>query len=155
MGWRAWIGAALGAEEDSAVGRRGPYATREVALDTLDPSAIAYQPDPNGEPDPGEVVWTWVPYVEEDGRGKDRPVLILVREAPTTFLAVQLSSHDHGGVDAGFVPVGAGGWDSKGRPSWVSLNRLFRVHSGGMRREGSVLDPDAFDRVVSGLGRPR
>ncbi|GAB5080487.1 hypothetical protein ARTHROSP310_36360 [Arthrobacter sp. AD-310] len=28
---------------------------------------------PDGEPDPGEVVWTWVPYQEDHGRGKDRP----------------------------------------------------------------------------------
>ena len=29
---------------------------------------FSYTPDRDGEPDPGEVVWTWVPYEERDGR---------------------------------------------------------------------------------------
>lgn len=152
MGWKDWLSRRrrerIAAE--SAPGQFGPYATREVAWDTLDPTAVAYQPDLNGEPDPGEVVWTWVPFEEEDGRGKDRPVLILVREAPTTFLAVHLTAHDHGG-DAGFVPVGPGTWDSQGRPSWVSTRRLLRIHTAGIRREGAALAPEAFDRVAEAI----
>ncbi|HSO64208.1 MAG TPA: type II toxin-antitoxin system PemK/MazF family toxin, partial [Ornithinibacter sp.] len=30
-----------------------------------------YAPRPDGEPDPGEVVWTWVPYEEDHAQGKD------------------------------------------------------------------------------------
>lgn len=136
---------------DASTGRFGPYATREVALDTVDPTSFSYQPDLDGEPDPGEVVWTWVPYVEEDGRGKDRPVLILVREAPKTFLAVHLTSHDHGGDDPSFVPVGSGGWDADGRQSWAATHRLFRIHTGGIRRQGAAVTAEAFDRVVAAL----
>ena len=32
-------------------------------------------------PEPGEVVWTWVPYEEDPTRGKDRPVPVIGLEA--------------------------------------------------------------------------
>jgi hypothetical protein len=31
---------------------------------------IAYDPKPDGRPDPGEVVWTWVPYEDDPNQGK-------------------------------------------------------------------------------------
>ena len=31
----------------------------------------------DGEPDPGEVVWAWVPYEDDPAQGKDRPVLVV------------------------------------------------------------------------------
>src|SRR6188474_2899857 len=39
-----------------------------------------YAPRADGKPDPGEIVWTWVPYEEDHTRGKDRPVLIVGRD---------------------------------------------------------------------------
>ena len=36
-----------------------------------------YAPERDGEPDPGEVVWAWVPYEDDPSQGKDRPVLVL------------------------------------------------------------------------------
>jgi len=65
---------------------------------------------------PGEVVWTWVPFEENDGRGKDRPVLVVAVEPAGTYLAVQLTSKDHDG-QGDFVSVArAGGTASTGRP---------------------------------------
>ena len=40
---------------------------------------VEYNPRSNGRPDPGEVVWAWVPYEENASLGKDRPVLIVGR----------------------------------------------------------------------------
>ena len=40
---------------------------------------IEYSPVVDGRPDPGEVVWAWVPYEDDPSRGKDRPVLVLNR----------------------------------------------------------------------------
>lgn len=132
-------------------GQTGPSATVE-----LDPSRIrrvrfAYAPADDGEPDPGEVVWTWVPYEEHDGRGKDRPVAIVAASAPGEFLAVQLTSKPHDGSDA-YVALGAGGWDRAGRPSWARLDRVYRVRSAGMRREGAMLDRAPYDRLTKALG---
>lgn len=33
---------------------------------------VEYTPDMDGEADPGEVVWAWVPYEDDPHRGKDR-----------------------------------------------------------------------------------
>ena len=40
---------------------------------------IQYTPHLDGDPDPGEVVWTWVPFEEDPTLGKDRPVVIIGR----------------------------------------------------------------------------
>ena len=91
---------------------------------------MSYSPRTDGAPDPGEVVWTWVPYEENDGRGKDRLVPVVAVESAGSYLAVQLTSKDHDG-EGDFVPVGAGGWDGEHRPSWVNLDRVIRVREGG------------------------
>ncbi|MFG2483277.1 type II toxin-antitoxin system PemK/MazF family toxin [Streptomyces virginiae] len=132
-------------------GRDGDTATTEADPHAIGPVRTEYAPDPDGDPDPGEIVWTWVPFEENDGRGKDRPVLVVAREAGGgTLLAVQLSSkrHDH---DREWVPIGTGPWDSAGRESWVDVDRVLRVHESGMRREACALDRARFDRVVDRL----
>ncbi|MEU5403549.1 type II toxin-antitoxin system PemK/MazF family toxin [Streptomyces sp. NPDC005963] len=134
----------------SVPGRTGRSATTEADPASVGRVRTAYAPDRDGDPDPGEVVWTWVPYEEGDGRGKDRPVLIVARERTGTLLAVQLSSKPHD-RDRDWVPIGAGPWDGAGRPSWVGLERVLRVHPDGMRREASALDRSRFDRVVAEL----
>ena len=111
---------------------------------------MTYAPDPDGDPDPGEIVWTWVPYEENDGRGKDRPVLVVAREAAGTLLAVQLSSKRHNN-DREWVPLGTGPWDRAGRDSWVAVDRVLRVHPAGMRREACALDRGRFNLVVNRL----
>ena len=112
-------------------------------------AAVRYAPAPNGLPEPGEIVWTWVPFEERDGRGKDRPVLVVAAEPGGTFLAVQLTSKPHEGAD--FVAVGSGSWDSSGRPSWVNIDRVFRVHAGGMRRETAGLPKAGYAAVEARL----
>ncbi|GAA1444834.1 type II toxin-antitoxin system PemK/MazF family toxin [Leifsonia poae] len=110
----------------------------------------AYAPSTDGDADPGEIVWTWVPYEEADGRGKDRPVLVVASERSGTVLAVQLTSQAHPGRPE-YVPIGSGPWDSQGRPSYVNLQRVFRVHQGGMRREAAALERARFDVVRAAL----
>ena len=131
-------------------GRSGPTATAQAEPREVGRVRTSYAPDRDGDPDPGEIVWTWVPFEENDGRGKDRPVLVVAREAAGTLLAVQLSSKQHD-RDHEWVALGAGPWDSSGRPSWVDLDRMLRVHEDGMRREACALDRDRFDLVVGRL----
>lgn len=113
---------------------------------------ITYAPDRDGDPDAGEIVWTWVPYAENDGRGKDRPVLVIGRQNADRVYAVRLTSKAHEG-DRDFLPIGAGGWDAQGRPSWVDIEQLYSVHAKGMRREAAVLDLERFTRVAAALQR--
>ncbi|GHB23957.1 type II toxin-antitoxin system PemK/MazF family toxin [Streptomyces chryseus] len=131
-------------------GRRGPAATTEADPRTTGPVRTSYAPDRDGDPDPGEIVWTWVPYEENDGRGKDRPVLVVAREAAGTLLAVRLSSKPHD-RDREWAAIGSGPWDARGRESWVDLDRVLRVHEDGMRREACALDRPRFDRIARRL----
>lgn len=131
-------------------GRSGPHATAEAAPSTVGRVRTSYAPAHDGDPDPGEIVWTWVPYEEADGRGKDRPVLVVARESAGSVLAVQLSSKRHD-RDREWVPLGSGPWDRSGRDSWVDLDRVLRVHEDGMRREACALDRMRFNLVVGRL----
>ena len=113
-----------------------------------------YAPERDGEPDPGEVVWAWVPYEDDPSQGKDRPVLVL-DTAGDGWVGLMLTSKDHD-RDAGdearwgrhWMDVGTGGWDSQGRPSEVRLDRLIRLERDGVRREGAALDETIFTAVV-------
>ncbi|MCL7497012.1 MULTISPECIES: type II toxin-antitoxin system PemK/MazF family toxin [Streptomyces] len=131
-------------------GSQGPTATVEARPRSVGTVKMSYAPDPDGDPDPGEIVWTWVPYEENDGRGKDRPVLVVARETGGTLLAVQLSSKRHSN-DWEWVPLGTGPWDRAGRDSWVAVDRVLRVHPAGMRREACALDRGRFNLVVNRL----
>lgn len=116
---------------------------------------LDYAPHPDGRPDPGEVVWAWVPYEDDPSRGKDRPVLLVGREGET-LLGLALTSKDHD-VDASqearegrhWMDVGTGPWDDRRRASEVRLDRLLRLDPADVRREGAVLPRDVFDAVVA------
>ncbi len=131
---------------ENAPGLHGPSATVEAAPHEVGRVRTEYSPEHDGDPDPGEIVWTWVPYEENDGRGKDRPVLVVAREAGGTFLAVQLSSRRRED-DREWVAIGSGPWDRSGRDSWVDVARVLRLHEEGMRREACALDRMRFNLV--------
>ena len=128
--------------------RRAPVAAVQR------PIRFDYAPVRDGKPDPGEVVWAWVPYEELDGRGKDRPVLIVSREGDELYgLTLTSKDHDRDAADEArhgrvWMDVGSGPWDAKGRPSEVRLDRILRLPIGSVRREGSALGRDVFLRVA-------
>lgn len=126
--------------------------TVEVAPPARDALRIAYAPSIDGDPDAGEIVWTWVPYTENDGRGKDRPVLVIGHAEAGRVYAVRLTSRSHEG-ERDFLSIGSGPWDSQGRPSWVDVEQIYSVHPLGMRREASALDLERFVRVADVLHR--
>lgn len=140
-------------------GERGAVAqasrgteTLEVRPEEVGALRLAYAPGRDGAPDAGEIVWTWVPYAEGDGRGKDRPVLIIARHGASRAYAVKLTSRPRDG-DREFLALGAGPWDAAGRSSWVDLDQLYSVHVDGVRREASALDRDRYARVAAALQR--
>lgn len=110
---------------------------------------VSYAPDHDGDADPGEVVWAWVPYEDEPAQGKDRPVLVLGYDGPL-LAAVPLSSKDHRDrTDAGdWVDVGRGAWDPAGRVSYADASRLLRCPPAEVRREGAALDEARFRAVL-------
>lgn len=132
-------------------GRSGPYATTEVDPHNLGPVHTEYAPKHDGAPEPGEVVWTWVPYEEHDGRGKDRPVLVVAREKTLeTLLAIKLTSVWHADAE-NWVDVGNGAWDREARESWAVVDRVVRIHPQGIRREACAMDRPDFDKVIAHL----
>ncbi|QEM47298.1 type II toxin-antitoxin system PemK/MazF family toxin [Mycolicibacterium grossiae] len=111
---------------------------------------IHYAPDLDGRADPGEIVWTWVVYEDDPTRGKDRPVLVVGRDAGT-LLGLMLSSQDRHRGERDWVEIGTGTWDYEGRVSWVRLDRVLDVPEEGIRREGAVLDRERFEVVARRL----
>lgn len=139
------------------------FKPKQDAVPTVDASypgdytqlpEIVYDPHPDGRPDPGEIVWTWVPYEEDHSQGKDRPVLLIGRDG-RWLLGLQVTSQDHDRdaaqeARAGrlWMDIGAGEWDQKRRPSEVRVNRIIRIDPDGVRRVGAILDRAMFDAVA-------
>lgn len=119
--------------------------------------SLTYEPVEDDRPDPGEVVWAWVPYEEDHTQGKDRPVLVIGRDGDL-LLALQMSSQDHD-QDADdearwgryWVDVGSGAWDSQQRPSEARVDRVLRLTPDAVRRIGAVLSRDRFDAVAEAV----
>lgn len=113
-----------------------------------------YAPARNGRPDPGEVVWAWVPYEDDPTQGKDRPVLV-IGCTDSHVVALPLTSKDHDLDEAQearagryWMDVGSGPWDRQRRASEVRLNRALVLDVGAVRREGGALPRPIFDAVV-------
>ena len=148
MAKRSRLGSQLARVLGRALGQAGrrshapaPPKARGTAYpgDFLGSPNISYAPNPgNGNvADPGEIVWTWVPFEEDHSQGKDRPVLVIGRDGPW-LLALPLTSKDHdldpvqkaragrNWTDIGVRPVGQprprqrgpGRPDPASRPRW-------------------------------------
>ena len=107
--------------------------------------AIEYSPRLDGDPDPGEIVWTWVPFEEDPSQGKDRPVVIIGRRGNMLVGVPLTTKHDDREPQ---VAVGTGDWDSEHRVSYARIWRLFDVDPLAMRREGAIVTPETFVDVV-------
>lgn len=159
-----------GSRGSGSVGTRAPeHAARGLADRASSPvPALDYAPQADGDPDPGEVCWAWVPFEEDVAQGKDRPVLVLAIEDANVggtdgsghvAVAFMLTSRDRGqGVHTDehgstWVDIGTGPWDDQGRPSEVRVDRLLRLPLGSVRREGARLDRERYDHVVRHAAR--
>jgi hypothetical protein len=140
------VGRAVQALRPSSA-RRTPASppSRDIEFDGV---TVEYSPSIDGDADPGEVVWTWVPYEDDPSQGKDRPVLIVGRR-DGSLVGVALTSKHH--TNEHQVPVGTGSWDREGRPSYAKVERVLAVDATRVRREGAVLDRRSFDEVVAAL----
>jgi PemK-like, MazF-like toxin of type II toxin-antitoxin system len=138
-----------------------PRPRRSLVAEYAGPVRVEYRPQDDGHPDPGEIVWAWVPFEEGDGRGKDRPVLVVGRDGDG-LLALMMTSKDHDRDAADearhgrhWVDVGSGPWDRQGRPSEVRVDRVLRIDPADVRREGATLDRERFDAVAAEVHRRR
>lgn len=145
-----------------------PHARRPAAIPPTAPTTdypvaerglpnLRYAPRRDGRPDPGEVVWAWVPFEEDASRGKDRPVLVIGSE-DGRLVGLMLTSRDHDRDAAQearwgryWMDVGTGAWDRQGRPSEVRLDRVLSLPVDGVRREGGALPAARFAEVATAL----
>lgn len=111
----------------------------------------------DGKADPGEIVWTWVPFEDDHRQGKDRPVIVIGRDSQW-LLALMLTSKDHDRDAATearwgrrWLDIGSGTWDRQRRPSEVRLDRVIRVHPDDVRREGALMERSLFDQITRSL----
>ncbi len=111
---------------------------------------IEYTPELDGDPDPGEVVWTWVPYEEDPTKGKDRPVVVIGRRRGVLVGIALTSKFDDRELQ---VELGTGDWDSQHRVSYARIERMLAIDPTRMRREGAIIDRHRFDRVVAAVER--
>jgi hypothetical protein len=109
---------------------------------------VRYAPSIDGDPDPGEVVWAWVPFEDDPSQGKDRPVLI-VGIRGNSLVAIPLTSKQKDRAPQ--VSVGEGAWDRERRTSYARVDRLLELAPADVRREGAIMPRDRFDAVVRAL----
>lgn len=116
--------------------------------------AFLYDPALDGDADPGEIVWTWVPFEEDPSQGKDRPTVVIARDGEDVLL-LQLSSRSHEDRPdrEDWIELGSGAWDTGGRVSHVDTGRVLRAAADSIRREGAVLERARFDVVVAAVRR--
>ena len=129
-----------------ASGASGASDGSDYPGDYRDMINFEYSPSLDGDADPGEIVWTWVPFEEDHSQGKDRPVLLVGRDGEY-LLALMMTSKDHNNrehADPNYLDIGSGPWDPQGRASEVKLNRVIRVRPDSMRREGAIMPEDTF-----------
>ena len=134
------------APKPSAPASTGASDGSDYPGDYRDMINFEYSPSLDGDADPGEIVWTWVPFEEDHSQGKDRPVLLVGRDGEY-LLALMMTSKDHNNrehADPNYLDIGSGPWDPQGRASEVKLNRVIRVRPDTMRREGAIMPEDTF-----------
>ena len=134
------------APKPSAPASTGASDSSDYPGDYRDMINFEYSPSLDGDADPGEIVWTWVPFEEDHSQGKDRPVLLVGRDGEY-LLALMMTSKDHNNrehADPNYLDIGSGPWDPQGRASEVKLNRVIRVRPDAMRREGAIMPEDTF-----------
>ena len=144
-----------GQPSGGVAGRRGAEAGPDSPYpgDYRGTGTISYSPEADGAPDPGEIVWTWVPYEEDHTRGKDRPVLVIGYDRGR-LLALMLTTRDRnkaGRRDGDYLDLGTGAWDVRGRPSEVKLDRVLQLEPDRVRREGAVLPRASFEQVARAM----
>ena len=142
--------------EDPATSNRPQTSIREASIaDAL--AHASYTPVMDGDADPGEVIWTWVPYQEDASVGKDRPAVVIGAQGEGVYI-LQLTSKDHtrdaaqeAAAGRYWLDIGAGDWDSKGRPSEVRLDHALWVKATDVRREGAILPKKTWQLIVDAL----
>lgn len=111
---------------------------------------VFYAPDMDGQADPGEVVWIWVPTEGPHNPPKERAMVVVGRNR-NTILGLIISCNPEHRTEEEWMEIGAGAWDERGRQSWVRLDRILEASELDTRRQGVVVPRGRFERVANRL----
>jgi len=138
-------GAKHTADKVTSAAKRATRRSKQPELPPEGSVTIEYSPRQDGDPDPGEVVWAWVPFEEDASQGKDRPVVIIGRRG-SKLVGVPLTTKPNDREAQ--LNMGTGGWDPKRRTSYARIWRMLDIDPERARREGAVLDVQRFEALV-------
>ena len=110
------------------------------------PRSIFYAPDMDGQAEPGEVVWFYVPATPL----RERSMLVVGRDRQDV-LGLLISSNDDHADDDAWLPIGSGEWKTTGEPCWVRLDKTLAIPETDLRRRGALFPPRRFDRIADHL----
>ncbi len=130
---------------------KGSRPTRRAKRTNLPPEGVVtveYSPRIDGDPDPGEVVWAWVPFEEDPEQGKDRPVVVIGRR-DRGLVGVPLTTRQNDREAQ--IAIGTGDWDPQRRPSYARIWRMLDIDEATTRREGAALERGRFDDVIGAV----
>ena len=139
---------AAGKQAARRAGRRGRRGGAGPVMPSEGVVHIEYSPRLDGDPDPGEIVWAWVPFEEDPSQGKDRPVVIIGRRGGD-LVGVPLTTRADDREAQ--IPIGTGAWDQHRRESYARVWRLLDLDPALVRREGAILAPDRFAALVGAV----
>lgn len=130
-------------------------SVHEVSEITVFPSEsmsrmIFYAPDMDGQADPGEVVWIWAPADGPNQPPRERAIVVMGRNR-NSVLGLLVSCNPEHRAEEEWIDIGSGGWDPRGRQSWVRLDRVLEVSELGIRRQGTVIPQGRFERIANRL----
>ena len=128
-----------------ATQRRRPARTKVFPTADI-PRSIFYAPDMDGQAEPGEVVWFYVPATPP----RERSMLVIGRDRHEV-LGLLISSNDDHADDDAWLPIGSGEWKTTGEPCWVRLDKTLSIPETDLRRRGAIFPPRRFDRVADHL----
>jgi hypothetical protein len=137
-----------GAKRATTRAKTNRSARRRTPLPPGGVVSVEYSPRIDGDPDPGEVVWTWVPYEEDPEQGKDRPVVVIGRRG-RSLVGVPLTTKSNDREAQ--ISIGSGDWDPKRRQSYARIWRMLDIDPDRTRREGAILAKARWDQVVAAV----
>ena len=117
----------------------------------------------DGQVDPGEVVWFWVPNHDADPNDEtttttddttpkftERALVVIGRTGDHVLGLITSPNPEHAD-DEKWLDIGSGPWDEQGRRSWLRLDKVIKVAETAIRRQGAVIPLGRFNRIASRL----
>lgn len=112
--------------------------------------SIFYAPNMDGQVDPGEVVWFWVPDERSETKLTERALVVIGRHGDLVLGLITSPNPVHA-MSEKWIDIGSGPWDDAGRKCWLRLDKIIKVPETAIRRQGAVIPLRRFNRVANRL----